>query len=102
MLQQQIYQEEQLPMEGGNSTQFYSHFTQYQSSYEDYGNQPANYGDYQSQPAMYGDYGNTWPSQDYQYQQQQQQNGYAGSGCKLYCLYRVFFLIITPTIYGGI
>lgn len=54
MLQQQIYQEEQMPIASGNSTQFYSHYTQYQQS-------------------LYTDYQSQWQPQDYQ------QNGYVGN-----------------------
>lgn len=36
MLRQQIYQEEQAPIGGGNSTQFYTHYTQYQTQYANY------------------------------------------------------------------
>ncbi|XP_052765793.1 meiosis regulator and mRNA stability factor 1-like isoform X2 [Mya arenaria] len=60
MLQQQIYQEEQMPLGGGDSTQFYSHYTQYQQTH---------FLGYQS-----------WQQQQQQQQQEQeqsqQQNGY--------------------------
>ncbi|XP_053388921.1 meiosis regulator and mRNA stability factor 1-like [Mercenaria mercenaria] len=75
MLQQQIYQEEQVPI-GTESTQFYSQFTKYQeTSYYGYGNhwQPQGYHDNRQyidcyQPTQpYSDYNSSY----YQYQNTQ-------------------------------